>query len=157
MPGVISISTNNSERDRKRVHVERKKIRLDQFFSLICPPKKEGTFIQGQNSSATLKKQQVMRQHVKQRDFFFFLNWKHVVDVVVLLLWHHLVFRSVEYQRLLWRKQRFYHFGKSGLLPMVKKHVNSHFSLFYVAYLAAIYLGNPLPPHVKKYDLVLSI
>lgn len=76
MPGVISISTKNSERDRKRVHVERKKIRLDQFFSLICPPKKEGTFIQGQNSSATLKKQQVMRQHVKQRGgvFFFWIE-----------------------------------------------------------------------------------
>lgn len=42
---------------------------------------------------------------------------------------------------------------------MVKNHVNSHVSLFYVAYLAAIYLGKTLPPphYVKKYDLVSSI
>lgn len=41
---------------------------------------------------------------------------------------------------------------------MVKNHMNSHSSLLYGAYLAAIYLGNPLPPHyIKKYDLVLSI
>lgn len=146
MPGVISVCTKNSEKDRKRVRVERKKIRLDRFFSLLCPPKKEGTFIHGQNPSATLKKQQVMRQHVKQKEIIFFLDWKHVVDAVVLLLWHHLVFRSTEYQQLLWRKQKFYHFWKSGPLPMVKNHVNSHVSLFYVAYLAAIYLGKPLPP-----------
>jgi len=51
-----------------------------------------------------------MRQYVKQKEIFFFLNQKHVVDVVLLLLWHHLVFRSAEYQQLPWRKQKFYHF-----------------------------------------------
>lgn len=75
MPGVISICTNNSERDRKIVCVERKKIRLDRFFSLICPLKKEGTFIQRQNSSAPLKKQQVMRQHMKQKERFGVFFW----------------------------------------------------------------------------------
>lgn len=48
---------------------EENKARL--IFSLICPLKKEGSFIQGQNSSAPLKKQQVMRQHMKQRGLGF--------------------------------------------------------------------------------------
>lgn len=156
MPGVITICTKNSERDRKRVRVERKKIRLDWFFP-PCPPKKEGTFIQGQNSSATLKKQHVMRQYVEQKEmwFIYLFSWINNVNIVVLLLWHHLVFRSVKYQQLLWRKQKFYHFWKSGPLPMVKNHVNSHSSLLYVAYLAAIYLGNPLPPHTTLKYMIL--
>lgn len=38
---------------------------------------------------------------------------------------------------------------------MVKNHVNSHSSLLYVAYLAAIYLGNPLPPHTTLKYMIL--
>lgn len=84
--------------------------------------------------------------HETEREVWgFFLNWKHAVDDVVLLLWHHLVFRSVEYQQLLWRKQKLYHFWKSGPLPTVKHCVNSHFSLFYVAYLAAFTRETPSP------------
>lgn len=41
MPGVITICTKNSERDRKRVRVERKKIRLDWFFPPM-PSKERG-------------------------------------------------------------------------------------------------------------------
>lgn len=99
-----------------------------------------------------------MRQYVEQKEMWFiifFFSWINNVNIIVLLLWHHLVFRSVKYQQLLWRKQKFYHFWKSGPLPMVKNHVNSHSSLLYVAYLAAIYLGNPLPPHTTLKYMIL--
>lgn len=38
---------------------------------------------------------------------------------------------------------------------MVKNHVNSYFSLFYVAYVAATYLGTPLPPQTMLKNMIL--
>lgn len=157
MPGVITICTKNSERDRKRVRVERKKIRLDWFFPPM--PSKERGNLYPRTKFKCHSQKATCNETIcgTERDviFFFFFSWINNVNIIVLLLWHHLVFRSVKYQQLLWRKQKFYHFWKSGPLPMVKNHVNSHSSLLYVAHLAAIYLGNPLPPHTTLKYMIL--
>lgn len=93
--------------------------------------------------------------HETEREVWgFFLNWKNVENVV-LLLWHHLVFRSVEYQQLLWRKQKFYHFWKSGPLPCGEEPCELPFLSFLCCIPSSIYLGNPLPPPTMLKNTIL--
>lgn len=158
MPGVISISTKNSETER--VCVERKKIRLDRFFSLICPLKKEGIFIQGQNSSVTLKKQQVMRQHVKQKEIiFFFSELKTRVGWCCSFTLESSGFQKCQTPTTILQK--------AGVLLLLKIRPSSYgeepCELLFLSFLCCIcsshLLGNPppAPNYVKKYDFVLSI
>lgn len=106
--GVISTCTNNSERDRKRARVDRKKIRLNYFFPSYAPQRKREPLskdtIQVPLSKSNKWWDSRWKRFFFPFFFFSFLNWKHVVDVIVLLLWHHLVFRSTEYHQLLWIK-----------------------------------------------------
>lgn len=142
----LYLCTKNSERDRKRIHVERKKIRLDRFFFPHMPSKERGNlYPKTKLKCYSQKETRVMRQRVKQKDFFF-SELKTCCGFCCSS-----TLASSGFQKC-WISTTT--LEKAKVLPLLKIRPSSsggepcepHFSLFYVAYLAAIYLGNPFPP-----------
>lgn len=133
---------------------EENKARL--IFSLICPLKKEGTFIQGQNSSAPLKKQQVMRQHMKQKERFGVCFWiKNILWMMLFFYFGIIWFSEVLNTKNYFGGSRSFITSENQALFLWWRTMWTPISLFSMLHTSSIYLGNPLPPPIMLKNTIL--